>query len=158
MILLMKPYRVGDFISAQGQSGTVREIKLFSTVITTGDNRTIYIPNNSIATAIVDNYSTAGQRRVDWTVSIAYGDDIRVAREALLEILRADSRILADPEPVVWVAALGESSVDLSVRAWVDSADYWNVFFENNERFYAHLPERGLHFPFPQLDVHMQKE
>ena len=156
MILLMKPYRVGDFISAQGQSGTVREIKLFSTVITTGDNRTIYIPNNSIATAIVDNYSTAGQRRVDWTVSISYGDDIRVAREALLEILRADSRILADPEPVVWVAALGESSVDLSVRAWVDSADYWNVFFENNERFYDLLPERGLHFPFPQLDVFMK--
>ncbi len=158
MILLMKPYRVGDFISAQGQSGTVREIKLFSTIITTGDNRTIYIPNNSIATAIVDNYSTAGRRRVDWTVSIAYGDDIRVARETLLEILRTDNRIQTEPAPVVWVATLGESSVDLSVRAWVNNDDYWNVFFENNERFYNLLPTRGIHFPFPQIDVHMQQE
>ena len=116
MILLMKPYRVGDFISAQGQSGTVREIKLFSTVITTGDNQTIFIPNNSIATAIVDNYSTAELRRVDWTVSISYGDDIDVARQAILEILKADARVLADPAPVVWVAALADSSVNLSAR------------------------------------------
>ena len=94
MILLMKPYRVGDFISAQGQSGTVREIKLFSTVITTGDNQTIYIPNNSIATAIIDNYSTSETRRVDWTIGISYGDDVDAARRALLDLLAADSRVL----------------------------------------------------------------
>ena len=158
MILLMKPYRVGDFISAQGQSGTVRDIKLFSTVITTPDNQTIYVPNNSIATAIVDNYSTADLRRVDWTIGISYGDSIEAARKALLDILAADSRVLADPAPVVWVAALADSSVNLTVRAWVRNADYWNVFFENNERFYNELPQHGINFPFPQVDVHMKKE
>jgi small conductance mechanosensitive channel len=158
MILLMKPYRVGDFISAQGQSGTVREIKLFSTVITTGDNQTIYIPNNSIATAIIDNYSTADLRRVDWTVGISYGDSVETARKALLEILAADSRVLAEPAPVVWVAALADSSVNLTIRAWVRNADYWDVFFQNNELFYNRLPEHGISFPFPQMDVHMKKE
>jgi len=158
MILLMKPYRVGDFISAQGQSGTVSEIKLFSTVITTGDNQTIYIPNNSIATAIIDNYSTSDLRRVDWTVGISYGDSIETARKALLEILASDGRVLADPAPVVWVAALADSSVNLTVRAWVRNADYWDVFFQNNERFYNLLPEHGVNFPFPQMDVRMKKE
>ncbi len=158
MILLMKPYRVGDFISAQGQSGTVREIKLFSTVITTGDNQTIYIPNNVIATAIIDNYSTADVRRVDWTVGISYGDSVETARKALLEILAADSRVLAEPAPVVWVAALADSSVNLTIRAWVRNAAYWDVFFQNNELFYNRLPEHGISFPFPQMDVHMKKE
>ena len=139
MILLMKPYRVGDFISAQGQSGTVREIKLFSTVITTGDNQTIYIPNNSIATAIIDNYSTSETRRVDWTIGISYGDDVDAARRALLDLLAADSR------------------VNLSVRAWVKNADYWDVFFENNEKIYKLLPLKGISFPFPQMDVHVKQ-
>ena len=146
MILLMKPYRVGDYISAQGQSGTVREIKLFSTVITTADNQTIYIPNNSIADT----------RRVDWTIGISYGDDVDAARAAILAILAADSRVLGDPAPVVWVAALADSSVNLSARAWVKNADYWNVFFENNEKFYKQLPEKGINFPFPQMDVHVK--
>ena len=157
MILLMKPYRVGDFISAQGQSGTVREIKLFSTVITTGDNQTIYIPNNSIATAIIDNYSTSETRRVDWTIGISYGDDVDAARRALLDLLAADSRVLTDPAPVVWVAALADSSVNLSVRAWVKNADYWDVFFENNEKTYKLLPLKGISFPFPQMDVHVKQ-
>lgn len=158
MILVMKPYRVGDFISAQGQSGTVREIKLFSTVVTTADNQTIYIPNNAIATAIIDNYSAADLRRVDWTVGISYGDDVDVARKALLEILAADSRVLAEPAPVVWVAELADSAVSLTVRAWTRNADYWDVFFQNNERFYKQLPQHGINFPFPQVDVHMKQE
>jgi len=156
MILLMKPYRIGDFISAQGQSGTVREIKLFSTVITTADNQTIYIPNNAIATAIIDNYSTAELRRVDWTVSVSYGDDIDTARAAILEILAADPRILTDPAPVVWVAALADSSVNLSARGWVRNGDYWDVFFQTNEKFYKQLPDKGVRFPFPQMDIHMK--
>lgn len=158
MILLMKPYRVGDYISAQGQSGTVREIKLFSTVITTTDNQTIYIPNNSIATAIIDNYSTAELRRVDWTVGISYGDDVDMARAAILEMLQSDSRILPDPAPVVWVAALADSSVNLTVRAWTKNSDYWPVYFEHNEEFYKELPKRGINFPFPQMDVHVKNE
>ena len=156
MILLMKPYRVGDYISAQGQSGTVREIKLFSTVITTADNQTIYIPNNSIATAIIDNFSTSDTRRVDWTIGISYGDDVDAARAAILAILAADSRVLGEPAPVVWGAALADSSVNLSARAWVKNGDYWNVFFENNEKFYKQLPEKGINFPFPQMDVHVK--
>ncbi len=158
MILLMKPYRVGDYISAQGQSGTVREIKLFSTVITTNDNQTIYIPNNSIATAIIDNYSTAELRRVDWTVGISYGDDVDTARRTILGMLGSDARILQDPAPVVWVAALADSSVNLTIRAWTSNGDYWNVFFEYNERFYKELPKAGLNFPFPQMDVHVKQE
>lgn len=158
MILVMKPYRVGDYISAQGQSGTVREIKLFSTVITTTDNQTIYIPNNAIATAIIDNYTTAEQRRVDWTVGISYGDDVDVARETILAMLAADARILRETAPVVWVAALADSSVNLTVRAWVANADYWDVFFEYNERFYKELPKAGINFPFPQMDVHVKND
>lgn len=129
MILLMKPYRIGDYISAQGQSGTVREIKLFSTVITTVDNQTIYIPNNSIATAIIDNYSTADVRRVDWTVGISYGDDVDTARRTILGMLAADPRVLREPaEPVVWVSALADSSVNLTVRVWTKNSDFWDVF------------------------------
>ncbi|MCM1351414.1 MAG: mechanosensitive ion channel [Alistipes senegalensis] len=158
MILVMKPYRVGDFISAQGQSGTVREIKLFSTVITTGDNRTIYIPNNAIATAIVDNYSTAPLRRVDWTVGISYGDDVDAIRAAILAQLAADARVLQDPAAVVWVSELADSAVNLTVRAWVKNADYWGVYFEHNEKFYKQLPEKGANFPFPQMDVHVKQD
>ena len=158
MILMMKPYRVGDYISAQGQSGTVREIKLFSTVITTTDNQTIYIPNNAIATAIIDNYTTAEQRRVDWTVGISYGDDVDVARETILAMLAADARILRETAPMLWVAALANSSVNLTVSAWVANAHYWDVFFEYNERFYKELPKAGINFPFPQMDVHVKND
>lgn len=158
MILLMKPYRIGDFISAQGQSGTVREIKLFSTVITTADNRTIYIPNNMIATAIVDNYSTAPLRRVDWTVGVSYGDDVDAIRAAILDQIAADTRIQKDPAAVVWISELADSAVVLTVRAWVNNPDYWNVFFEHNEKFYKQLPAKGANFPFPQMDVHVKHE
>lgn len=158
MILVVKPYRVGDFITAQGQSGTVKEIKLFSTVIATTDNQTIYIPNNVIATSIIDNYTTAPLRRVDWTISLAYGDDLDVARKTILELLAEDPRVLQDPAPVVWLHAMASSSIELTVRAWTANADYWEVFFTNNERFYKLLPERGLHFPFPQLDVHISND
>lgn len=157
MILLMKPYRIGDYISAQGQSGTVREIKLFSTVITTVDNQTIYIPNNSIATAIIDNYSTAELRRVDWSVGISYGDDVDTARRVLLGLLAGDERVLKEPAPVVFVTALADSSVNLTMRAWTKNSDYWDVFFEYNEKIYKTLPEKGLSFPFPQLDVHVKQ-
>ena len=159
MILLMKPYRIGDYISAQGQSGTVREIKLFSTVITTVDNQTIYIPNNSIATAIINNYTTADLRRVDWSVGISYGDDVDVARRTILAMFSADARILKEPAaPVVWVSALADSSVNLTVRVWTKNSDYWNVYFEYNERFYKELPAAGISFPFPQMDVHVKNE
>ena len=115
MILLLKPYRVGDFISAQGQSGTVKEIMLFSTCIETPDKQTIYIPNSSISTAIIDNYSVSDLRRADITVAISYGDDIDTARAEIMALIKADERILAEPAPVVIVSALTESSVNLAV-------------------------------------------
>ena len=158
MILLLKPYRVGDFISAQGQSGTVEEIMLFSTRITTADRQVIFIPNSSIATSIIDNYSLSPLRRVDWTVSISYGDDVETARAAILELLAADARVMRDPAPAVYVAALAEASVNLSVRAWCSNADYWDLFFSMNERFYKILPQKGVRFPYPQLDVHLTRD
>ncbi len=158
MILVVKPYRVGDFITAQGQTGTVQEIKLFSTVITTPDNQTIYIPNNAIATAIIDNYTTAPTRRVDWTLSLSYGDDVDQARAAILAMFAADERILKDPAAVVWVTELNDRAVVISARAWVKNNDYWDAYFEYNERFYKELPKVGVHFPFPQLDIHIKNE
>lgn len=158
MILLLKPYRVGDYISAQGQSGTVKEIMLFSTCIETPDKQTIYIPNSSISTAIIDNYSVSDLRRADVSVSISYGDDVDVARAEIMALIKADSRILSEPEPVVIVSALAESSVTLAVRMWVKNGDYWGVIGDMNERIYKTLPEKGIHFPFPQLDVHVHNK
>ncbi|MEG1623185.1 MAG: mechanosensitive ion channel [Alistipes sp.] len=158
MILMLRPYRVGDYIAAQGQSGTVTEIMLFSTKITTADKQVIYIPNSSISTAIIDNYSHSELRRVDITIGIAYGDDVDVARAVLITLSQADTRVLSDPKPVVYVVALADSSVNISLRVWVKNADYWDVFFALNETIYKVLPEKGIHFPFPQMDVHITKD
>ena len=158
VLLLLRPYKVGDYIEAQGQSGTVESIGLFSTCLKTPDNQTIYVPNNTIATSIIDNYSQSETRRVDWTLSISYGDDVDVARREILAMLEADSRVLKDTAPVVYVKNLGESSVDLSIRAWVANADYWSLYFDMNEKMYKELPSKGLNFPFPQMDVHLKKE
>ncbi len=158
MVLMVKPYRVGDYITAQGQSGTVQEIKLFSTVITTADNRTIYIPNNTIATSIIDNYTTAPTRRVEWSLSLAYGDDFEVARRTILALLAEDERILKEPAPVVYLTALGASSLQISVRVWTKNSDLWDVFFAYNELFYRELPKAGMHFPYPQMDIHIKNE
>ena len=156
ILLILRPYKVGDYIEAQGQSGTVESIGLFSTCLKTPDNQTIYVPNNTISSSIIDNYSQSATRRVDWTLSISYGDDVDVARNAILEMLASDERILTDPAAVVWVANLGESSVDLTIRAWVKNADYWGVKFTMNERMYKELPTKGINFPFPQLDVNVK--
>ena len=158
MILLLKPYRVGDFISAQGQSGTVKEIMLFSTCIETPDKQTIYIPNSSISTAIIDNYSVSDLRRADITVSISYGDDVDVARAEIMALVKADERILTEPAPVIIVSSLNESSVSLAVRMWVRNGDYWGVIGDMNERVYKVLPTKGIHFPFPQMDVHIHND
>lgn len=155
ILLLLRPYKVGDYIEAQGQSGTVASIGLFSTCLKTPDNQTIYVPNNAIATSIIDNYSQSETRRVDWTVTISYGDDVDVARREILAMLAADKRVLTETAPVVLVSSLGESSVKLSVRAWVANSDYWGLYFDMNEKIYKELPSKGIHFPFPQLDVHV---
>lgn len=156
VLLILRPYKVGDYIEAQGQSGTVESIGLFSTCLKTPDKQTIYVPNNTISSSIIDNYSQSEIRRVDWLLSISYGDDVDIARKEILAILAEDKRILTDTAPVVWVKNLGASSVDLSIRAWVKNENYWEVFFEMNERMYKELPAKGIHFPFPQLDVNVK--
>lgn len=155
LILLLKPYKVGDFIEAQGYSGTVKEIQIFHTVINTPDNKTILIPNGGLSTGSINNASKEQFRRVDWNISISYGDNIESAKEALLNLLKQDSRILQSEgkAPVVLLNILNSSSIDLAVRAWVESANYWDVYFSFNERVYKHLPQQGLSFPYPHMDI-----
>ena len=232
LILLLKPYKIGDYIEVQGYAGTVKEIQIFFTVITTADNKSISIPNGGLSTGSVNNYSREPYRRVSWTVSISYGDDVQAARDAIMQMFEADSRIMgtlasgeteaielvtgdeaadeaaaaaATPEeiarqaeeeaprkrsvmdkmfgrhkvtkeaisrldaklkrrvveeapdysPKVFVDSLASSSVDLTVRAWTKSENFWGVYFYYNELFYNELPKHGINFPFPQLDVHL---
>ncbi len=161
MVLFLKPYRVGDYITAQGESGIVKEIMLFTTVLETYDRHTIFVPNSSISSSIIDNATFAETRRVDWSVGISYGDSVDLAREVAMEILKSDSRVvltIPTRQPVVNMVGLGASSVDLMVRAWVKTDDYWSVYFDIYEQLYKVLPERGIHFPFPQMDLHIKTE
>jgi len=157
IILLLKPFKVGDFIDGAGHAGTVKEIQIFNTYMKTGDNKIIIVPNGQLANSSVTNFSAEATRRVDWTFGIGYGDKISEARAVLLELIKADSRIKADPEPFIAVSELADSSVNFVVRVWVDSGDYWGVFFDMNENVYTTFAEKGLNIPFPQLDVHIQK-
>lgn len=222
LILLLKPYKVGDYIEAQGYAGVVREVQIFSTIISTPDNKSIIIPNGPLSTGSINNWSREEFRRIDWTIGISYGDDVAVAREVILGLLDADDRVLGsgthtapssesentdtsadtapqqdepdleptkkkgffyrlthrhqmlkermaveseaarqafiirhDHTPAVVLSALADSSVNLTVRAWVKSADYWGVFYDINEKIYNTLPQHGLSFPFPQMDIHL---
>lgn len=157
MIMLFKPFKVGDFIEAQGQQGTVKEIQIFNTIILTLDNKTIYIPNGNLATGILTNYSKQGTRRVDWVFSIAYGDDYDKAKALIIKLFAEDERILKEPAVFVELTQLNSSSVDIVARAWVKSEDYWNVFFSMNEKVYKNFPKEGLNIPFPQMDVHVKE-
>lgn len=225
LILLLKPYKIGDFIETQGYAGTVRDIQIFSTIICTPDNKSIIIPNGGLSTGTINNYNKEDYRRVDWVVGISYGDDVDAARRAILDIISSDNRIvtryieddrklrreqqvereaearLENPEqveeeqprgwvsrlfhrkrrpslpkpadlpraseifntkpvdrsPVVRVNELAASSVDLKISVWTQAGSYWDVFYDLNERFYKELPAAGINFPFPQLDVHVQK-
>ena len=157
ILLLLRPYKVGDYIEAMGQSGTVESIGLFSTCLKTPDQQTIYVPNGSISTSIIDNYSQSETRRVDWTLSISYGDDVEVARREILAMLNSDERVLKQPEAVVYVKTLNSSSVDLTIRAWAKNEDYWSLLFDINEKMYKELPSKGINFPFPQMDIHVKQ-
>ena len=224
LILLLKPYKVGNYIEVQGYAGTVREIQIFHTIITTPDNKSIIIPNGGLSTGSINNYSKLDYRRVDWSVSISYGDSVEDARAKILEILQSDPRVVRNTleddradrkaeakekleediasgavqapveekqvkgwrrffmhkkkkvleriegdqnityafeepgvnrSPKVYVAALASSSVDLKVTAWTPSDNYWGLFYDINERIFNELPQAGISFPFPQLDVHL---
>ena len=157
MILIFKPFKAGDFITAQGYSGTVKEIRIFVTVLTTPDNKTIFIPNGPLSNGSLTNFSTQPRRRVSWTFGIAYGDNYDKAKEMLMGMMKEDKRILSNPEPFVALGELADSSVNLTVRSWVKAADYWDVYFDMNEKFYKNADKFGLSIPFPQMDIHLNK-
>ncbi len=155
VLLILKPFKVGNYIEAQGYAGTVMEIRIFTTILNTPDKKTIIIPNGPLSSGTVINYSREPTRRVEWTFGISYNDSIDAAREIILEILEADSRVLPDPAPMVVVASLGDSSVDLKTRVWVESANFWSVFFDINEKVKKEFDSQGISIPFPQRDVHL---
>lgn len=227
LILLLKPYKVGDYIETQGYAGTVKAIQIFNTVINTADNKAIIIPNGGLSTGSINNYSLEDYRRVDWKIGLAYGTDYAAAREFILKMLDSDQRVVRgtleddkskreedlknsisaasdvsnpeeeelakmswfrrfrirrkahqrdlqqklreqvsineglpikkNAEPFVGLSELADSSINIVVRAWTTSANYWGLYFDMNERFYRELPEQGFEFPFPQMDVHLSK-
>ena len=159
IILLFKPYKVGDYIEAQGVGGTVKEVQMFHTVLGTVDNKVIYIPNGSLSSGVVTNFSNQTTRRVDWTFGVEYGSDYEKVKQVIESVLAKDSRILSEPAaPFIALTALADSSVNVVVRVWVNSSDYWGVYFDINKNIYATFNEVGIGFPFPQLTVHQAKD
>ena len=155
VILIFKPYKVGDFIEAQGVSGTVKEIQIFHTILATGDNKVVYLPNGGMSTAVLINYNREDTRRVEWVIGVDYGQDIDVARKAIEEVIAADARVLATPAPYIAVSALSASSVDIVVRVWVKTEDYWLVNHDTNRAIYDKFNACGIDFPFPQQTIHV---
>jgi small conductance mechanosensitive channel len=155
MILIFKPFKVGDYIDAQGHAGTVSEVQIFNTILKTPDNKTIIVPNGGLANGSMVNYSAEPTRRVDWTFGIAYGDDADKAQAVIRKLMNDDARILQDPAPFVELGALADSSVNFTVRAWVNTPDYWAVHFDMNKKIYQTFAKEGLSIPFPQMDVHV---
>jgi len=153
-VMLFRPYKVGDFIEGAGQSGTVKEIQIFNTVLTTGDNRTVIIPNNAIATGVLVNFSTQPTRRIEINVGIGYEDDIDRAKDIVRELVGADDRIHADPAPMIVVGALGDSAVEIKTRVWVDAGNFWPVTFDLNEKIKKAFDGGGINIPYPQQVVH----
>lgn len=184
LILLLKPYKIGDYIEAQGYAGTVKEIQIFHTVICTPDNKSIIIPNGGLSTGSINNYSKEEYRRVDWEIGISYGDNVETARKVILDILNNDERVvkkyieddmqlrgipvdsnslatfgkMVDRAPVVILSKLADSSVIITARAWTASSNYWGLMGDINETIYNELPKHGLSFPFPQMDIHLKNE
>lgn len=186
LILLLKPYKIGDYIEVQGYTGTVKSIQLFHTIINTVDNKAIILPNGALSTGSINNYSLEQYRRVDWNISLKYGTDLEAAKQAIMQILLSDARVIkqyaegdenpekelirkhsenlditipkkTDRKPFVGLSSMEDSAIVLTVRAWTEASNFWSLFFEMNERLYTELPQLGFEFPFPQLDVHLDK-
>ena len=155
MLIIFRPLKVGDFVDAGGSTGVIEEISIFNTIMTTIDNKKVIIPNSQITAGSIVNYSAKEERRVDMVFGIGYGDDIKLAKETLMEIVKADSRVLAEPAPTVAVSELGDSSVKFVCRPWVKTADYWGVYFDITEKVKLTFDQKGISIPFPQRDVHL---
>ena len=158
MLLVFRPFKQGDFVEAGGTSGVVKNITIFTTVMTTPDNKEIIVPNGNIYSGNIINYSAKETRRVDMVVGIGYDSDLKKAKQILNEMVEADDRILADPAPQVAVSELADSSVNFVVRPWVKSADYWGVMFDFQENIKLRFDEEGISIPYPQMDVHLHKQ
>jgi small conductance mechanosensitive channel len=158
LMIIFRPFKVGDFIEAAGIKGTVKEIQIFNTIVNTPDNVRAIIPNGQITSGNVLNYTANGTRRVDMVIGISYGDDLRTAKNIIESVLASDERILNDPSPTVAVSALADSSVNFVVRPWVNAADYWNVYFDMTAKIKLALDENDITIPFPQRDVHIKNQ
>ncbi len=158
LILIFKPFKVGDVIEAQGYLGTVVEIQILYTILNTFDNRRIVIPNGNLSNSSLINLSAYDTRRVDMSFGIGYGDDIGKAKATIMRLLEQDERVLKDPAPMVVVGNLGESSVDFTVRVWAKAADYWGIYFDMQENVKKTFDAEGISIPFPQRDVHIFKQ
>lgn len=155
IILLFRPYKVGDFIDAStGASGTVKEIQIFHTILITPDNKMVYVPNGAMSSGVITNYSKLDTRRIEWNFGVDYGEDYNKVEKVVREIIANDKRILTDPAPFIELGELAASSVNIKIRVWVKSSDYWDVFFSMNQIVYGTFNKEGINFPFPQLTVH----
>ena len=157
MLIVFRPFKDGDYVEAGGTAGIVEQIGIFTTMMRTGDNKEVIVPNGQIFSGIITNYSKRDTRRVDMVFGIGYDDDIRKAKDIIVGIVEADERILKDPAPLIAVGELADSSVNFNVRPWVKSGDYWGVYFDLNEKIKLAFDENGVSIPFPQMDVHLQK-
>jgi len=158
LMIIFKPFKVGDFVEAGGTAGVVVDINIFTTIMKTGDNKKIIIPNGKINSDNITNFSANDTRRVDLVAGVSYGDDLDKVKTVLKEILAADERVLKDPEPTIGVLELADSSVNFAVRPWVKTADYWPTLFAVQEEIKKRFDKEGISIPFPQQDVHMFQE
>lgn len=155
MLILFRPFRIGDFVTAGGVSGSVESITIFNTVLNTPDNKRVVVPNGSITNNAITNANANSTRRIDLVIGISYKDDIKRAKDILADLIAEETRILKDPAPKIAVLELAESSVNLAVRPWVNTCDYWDVFFDLNEKIKVGLEKEGLTIPYPQQDIHI---
>jgi small conductance mechanosensitive channel len=158
IILILRPFNVGDFIEAQGFTGTVKEISIFNTILNTVDNKVIILPNGPLSSGSLTNFSIEPLRRVDWKFGIAYGDDMENFKKAINDFIAEDTRILKEPKSFIGLSEFGDSSVNFAVRSWVNAPDYWGVFFDMNEKVYKKFGNYKLNIPFPQMDVHLKNQ
>lgn len=163
MIMIFKPFKAGDFIEAQGQSGTVAEVTMVSTELLTSDNKRIIIPNGALFSDTIINYSEMSLRRVEWNIGVEYGASADKTKELITSLLKSDDRVLttkegAPADPFVALSSLDESCITFKARVWVKTENYWDVFFSMNEKIYSELPKEGIHFPFPQMDIHLHQD
>jgi small conductance mechanosensitive channel len=158
LMIIFRPFKAGDFIEAAGTAGVVEEIQLFTTKMRTPDNKTIIIPNAQVTSGTITNYSARDTRRLDLVFGVSYTDDLDKVKRVIKEVLAEEKRLLDDPEPIIGLLNLGDSSVDFAVRPWVNSSDYWPVFFDLQEAMKKRFDREGISIPFPQRDVHLYQQ